>query len=268
MISNLAYINPAACIGSNVKIDPFAVIEAEVTIGDNTHIMSHSIVLEGSVIGKNCKIFPGAVIGAIPQDLKFVGEKTIVQIGDHTTIRECVTVNRGTKEKWKTVIGDHCLLMAYTHVAHDCLIGNYVILANSVQLAGHVEIGDHAILGGLAAAIQFARIGSHTYIAGHTEIRKDVPPFIKAGRNPLSYVGVNSVGLQRRGFTLQKVNEILDIYRHLYKKGMNTTQAVDFIEAELPSSSERNDIISFIRSSEKGIIKHYTKDVLNDVNED
>ena len=268
MISNLAYINPAACIGSNVKIDPFAVIEAEVTIGDNTHIMSHSIVLEGSVIGKNCRIFPGAVIGAIPQDLKFVGEKTIVQIGDHTTIRECVTVNRGTKEKWKTVIGDHCLLMAYTHVAHDCVIGNYVILANSVQLAGHVEIGDHAILGGLAAAIQFARIGAHTYIAGHTEIRKDIPPFIKAGRNPLSYVGVNSVGLQRRGFTLQKVNEILDIYRHLYNKGMNTTQAIDFIEAKLPASSERNDIIKFIRSSEKGIIKHYTKDDLNDVNED
>lgn len=268
MISNLAYINPAANIGSNVKIDPFAVIEAEVSIGDDTHVMSHAIILEGSVIGRHCKIFPGAVIGAIPQDLKFVGEKTIVEIGDHTTIRECVTINRGTKEKWKTVIGDHCLLMAYTHVAHDCLIGNYVILANSVQLAGHVEIGDYAILGGLAAAIQFARIGSHTYIAGHTEIRKDIPPFIKAGRNPLTYVGVNSVGLQRRGFTLQKVNEILDIYRHLYNKGMNTTQAVDFIEAELPSSAERNNIIKFIRSSEKGIVKLYTKDVLNDVNED
>jgi UDP-N-acetylglucosamine acyltransferase len=268
MISNLAYINPAANIGSNVKIDPFAVIEAEVSIGDDTHVMSHAIILEGSVIGKHCKIFPGSVIGAIPQDLKFVGEKTIVEIGDHTTIRECVTINRGTKDKWKTVIGDHCLLMAYTHVAHDCLIGNYVILANSVQLAGHVEIGDYAILGGLAAAIQFARIGSHTYIAGHTEIRKDIPPFIKAGRNPLTYVGVNSVGLQRRGFTLQKVNEILDIYRHLYNKGMNTTQAVDFIEAELPSSAERNNIIKFIRSSEKGIVKLYTKDVLNDVNED
>ena len=264
MISNLAYINPAARIGNNVKIDPFAVIEAEVIIGDETHIMSHAIVLAGSVVGKNCKIFPGAVVGAIPQDLKFVGEETIVQIGDYTTIRECVTVNRGTKDKWKTVIGDHCLLMAYTHVAHDCIVGNHVILANSVQLAGHVEIGDHAILGGLAAAIQFARIGAHSYIAGHTEIRKDVPPFIKAGRNPLAYVGVNSVGLQRRGFTLEKVNEILDVYRHLYTKGMNTTQALDFIEAKLLPSDERNEIIKFIRSSERGIIRFYTKDVIND----
>ncbi len=264
MISNLAYINPAANIGNNVKIDPFAVIEAGVTIGDETHVMSHSIVLEGSVVGKNCKIFPGAVIGAIPQDLKYVGEETIVKIGDNTTIRECVTINRGTKDKWKTVIGDHCLLMAYTHVAHDCIIGNHVILANSVQLAGHVEIGDHAILGGLAAAIQFARIGAHTYIAGHTEIRKDVPPYIKAGRNPLSYVGVNSVGLQRRGFTLEKVNQILEIYRHLYTKGMNTTQALDFIEAELPSSMEQDEIIKFIRDSERGIIRFYTKGVVND----
>ena len=264
MISNLAYINPAARIGNNVKIDPFAVIEAGVTIGDETHIMSHAILLKGSVVGNNCRIFPGAVVGAIPQDLKFVGEETIVQIGDYTTIRECVTVNRGTKDKWKTVIGDHCLLMAYTHVAHDCIVGNHVILANSVQLAGHVEIGDYAILGGLAAAIQFARIGAHSYIAGHTEIRKDVPPFIKAGRNPLAYVGVNSVGLQRRGFTLEKVNEILDVYRHLYTKGMNTTQALDFIEAKLSSSEERNEIIKFIRSSERGIIRFYTKDVVND----
>ncbi len=260
MISNLAYINPGARIGSNVKIDPFAVIEAEVSIGDGTHIMSHAILMEGSVIGKNCKIFPGAVIGAIPQDLKYAGEKTTVQIGDYTTVRECVTINRGTKEKWKTVIGDHCLLMAYTHIAHDCLIGHYVILANSVQLAGHVEIGDYARLGGLAAAIQFARIGAHTYIAGHTEIRKDIPPFIKAGRNPLSYVGVNSVGLQRSGFTLDKVNEILDVYRYLYTRGMNTTQALDSIEAELPVTSERNDIVNFIRTSEKGIIKVYSKD--------
>ncbi len=264
MISNLAYINAEARIGNNVRIDPFAVIEAGVSIGDDTHIMSHATVMEDSVIGKNCRIFPGAVVGAIPQDLKFVGEKTIVQIGDYTTIRECVTINRGTKDKWKTVIGDHCLLMAYTHVAHDCLIGNHVILANSVQLAGHVEIGDHAILGGLAAAIQFARIGPHTYIAGHTEIRKDIPPFIKAGRNPLTYVGVNSVGLQRRGFSLEKVNEILDIYRHLYNKNMNTTQALDFIEEQLPLSSERNDILKFIRSSQKGIVKLYTKEAINE----
>lgn len=267
MISNLAYVNAAARIGNNVKIDPFAVIEAGVTIGDDTHVMSHAIIMEGTVIGKNCRIFPGAVIGAIPQDLKFVGEKTIVEIGNYTTIRECVTVNRGTKDKWKTVIGDHCLLMAYTHVAHDCIIGNYVVLANSVQLAGHVEIGDHAILGGLAAAIQFARIGPHTYIAGHTEIRKDIPPFIKAGRTPLSYVGINSVGLQRRGYSQEKINDILDIYRHLYNKGMNTTQALDYIQANFPPTIERNDIIKFIRSSEKGIIRMYAKGAVTD-NED
>lgn len=255
MISNLAYIDPAAKIGSNVKVDPFAVIEAGTSVGDGSHIMSHSIIMSGSHLGKNCKIFPGAVIGAIPQDLKFVGEETTVQIGDRTTIRESVTVNRGTKDKWVTKIGSDCLLMAYTHVAHDCSIGNHVILANGVQLAGHVEIGDYAILGGLAAAIQFARIGPHTYIAGHTEIRKDVPPFIKAGRSPLSYVGVNSVGLQRRGFSIEKVNEILDIYRLLYTKNMNTSQAVGQIEIELPFSIERDSILNFIRGSQKGIIK-------------
>ncbi len=254
MISNLAYIDPAAKIGSNVKVDPFAVIEANTSVGDGSHIMSHSIIMSGSHLGNNCKVFPGAVVGAIPQDLKFVGEETTVQIGNNTTIRESVTINRGTKDKWLTKIGSHCLLMAYTHVAHDCLIGNHVILANGVQLAGHVEIGDYAILGGLAAAIQFARIGPHTYIAGHTEIRKDVPPFIKAGRSPLSYVGVNSVGLQRRGFSLEKVNESLDIYRLLYTKNMNTSQALGHIE-ELPTSKERNSILDFIRGSQKGIIK-------------
>ena len=255
MISTLAHINPSAQIGKNVRIDPFAVIEGEVMIGDDTHIMSHAIIMEGTVIGKKCIVFPGAVVGAIPQDLKFVGEKTTVEIGDNTTIRECVTINRGTKDSWKTIIGNNCLLMAYCHVAHDCLIGDHVILANSVQLAGHVHIGDYAILGGVAAAIQFARIGAHTYIAGHTEIRKDVPPFIKAGRSPLSYVGLNSVGMQRRGYTTEKINEILEIYRNLYLKGLNTTQALEFIEKELPVSLERDEILSFIRSSKRGIVK-------------
>ena len=255
MISTLAHINPSAKIGNNVRIDPFAVIEAGVSIGDDSHIMSHAIVMEGTIIGKKSTIFPNAVIGAIPQDLKFVGEKTTVEIGDNTTIRECVTINRGTKDSWKTIIGSNCLLMAYCHVAHDCLIGDHVILANSVQLAGHVHVGDYAILGGVAAAIQFARIGHHTYIAGHTEIRKDVPPFIKAGRSPLSYVGLNSVGLQRRGYTTEKINEILEIYRNIYLKGMNTTQALDYIEKELPQSSERDDILTFIRNSKRGIVK-------------
>ena len=255
MISTLAHIDPSATLGQNVRIDPFAVIEAGVFIGDDTHIMSHAIILQNTIIGSKCQVFPGAVLGAIPQDLKFVGEATTVEIGNSTIIRECVTINRGTKDKWKTIIGNHCLLMAYCHVAHDCTVGNHVILANSVQLAGHVDIGDYAILGGVAAAIQFARIGPHTYIAGHTEIRKDVPPYIKAGRSPLSYVGLNSVGLQRRGYPASKINEILDIYRVIYLKGMNTTQALEHLDKEFPSSPEKDEIVAFVASSKRGIVK-------------
>ena len=259
MISPLAHVSPDARIGENVKIDPFAVIHDGVTIGDNSHIMSNAVIMAGTSIGKECLVFPGAVIGAIPQDLKFVGEKTTVEIGDHTTIRECVTISRGTKDKWKTVIGKHCLLMAYAHVAHDCILGDHVILANAVQLAGHVIIGDYAILGGMAGAPQFTNIGAHTYIAGHTVIRKDVPPFVKAGRNPLCYVGVNSVGLQRRGFTNETINEILEVYRHIYYKGLNISQAVDLIVKELPHTPERDAIMTFIKDSKKGIIKEFIK---------
>lgn len=255
MISPLAHIHSAAQIGNNVKIDPFAVVEAGVIIGDDTHIMSHAVIMKNTKIGKSSRIFPGAVVGAIPQDLKFDGEDTLVEIGDHTTIRECVTVNRGTKDKWKTVVGSHCLLMAYSHIAHDCIVGNNVIIANAVQLAGHVEIGDYAIIGGLAAAIQFSKIGAHCYIAGGTEVIKDVPPYIKAGRSPLSYVGVNSVGLQRRGFSSEKINSILEIYRNIYMRGLNITQATDFIEKELPETEEKKEIITFIRESKRGILK-------------
>jgi UDP-N-acetylglucosamine acyltransferase len=259
MISPLAHIDPAASIGNNVTIDPFAVIEAGVIVGDDTHIMPHVTILKGTTIGKSCNIFPGAIIGAIPQDLKFVGEETSVEIGNHTTIRECVTINRGTKDKWKTVVGNNCLLMAYTHVAHDCTIGNNVVLANGVQLAGHVEIGDYAILGGLVGAPQFTKVGAHTYIAGHIVIQKDVPPFIKAGREPLIYVGINSVGLQRRGFTSEKINEITDIYRYIYLKGMNITQAMENIKKELPESVEKTEIMNFIQGSKRGVIKGSAK---------
>jgi UDP-N-acetylglucosamine acyltransferase len=260
MISPLAHIHPAAQIGDNVKIHPFAVIEDGVTIGEGTEVMSHAIIMKNTIIGKSCNIFPGAVLGAIPQDLKFDGEETTVQIGDHTTIRECVTVNRGTKDKWKTVVGSHCLLMAYCHIAHDCILGDHVIIANSVQLAGHVEIGDYAIIGGMAAAIQFSKIGPHSYIAGGTEVIKDVPPYIKAGRTPLSYVGVNSVGLQRRGFTSEKINSILEIYRNIYMRGLNITQATEFIEKELPETEEKTEIIKFIRESKRGILKVSAKE--------
>ncbi|MEO8720727.1 MAG: acyl-ACP--UDP-N-acetylglucosamine O-acyltransferase [Ginsengibacter sp.] len=260
MISPLAHIHPDAQLGKDVTVDAFAVIENEVSIGDGTHVMSHAVIMRKVIIGKACRIFPGAVIGAIPQDLKFNGEETVVQIGDNTTIRECVTINRGTKDKWKTVVGDDCLLMAYSHIAHDCLLGNHVIIANSVQLAGHVEIGDHAIIGGMAAAIQFSKIGAHTYIAGGTEVIKDVPPYIKAGRSPLSYVGVNSVGLQRRGFTSEKINSISEIYRNIYLRGLNITQATQIIEKELPESEEKTEILQFIKDSKRGILKVSTKE--------
>ena len=264
MISTLAHINPSAHIGNTVRIDPFAVIHEDVVIGDDSHIMSTVVIMPGTTIGKACQVFPGAVIGAVPQDLKFVGEKTTVEIGDNTTIRECVTINRGTKDRWKTVIGNNCLLMAYAHVAHDCLLGNHVIIANAVQLAGHVEVGDYAIIGGLAGAPQFARIGAHTYIEGHTVIHKDIPPYIKAGRIPLSYGGVNSVGLKRRGFSADRINSILDIYRIIYNKSMNTSQALNFIEEELPATDERDVILTFIRESGRGIVKRFTKGSMED----
>lgn len=260
MISPLAYISQDAKLGNNVRVDPFAVIHEGVTIGEDTHIMSNAVIMPRTTIGKSCFIYPGAVIGAVPQDLKFVGEETVVEIGDRTTIRECVTINRGTKDRWKTVIGNDCLLMAYVHVAHDCQVGDHVILANSVQLAGHVVIGDYAIIGGLSGAAQFTHIGAHTYVGGHAVIKKDVPPFIKAGRVPLSYVGVNSVGLQRRGFSKETVNEILEVYRNIYNKGLNITQALEFIEHKVPGSAEKTQIISFIKGSERGILKQFNKE--------
>ena len=264
MISALAHIHPAATIGNNVKIDPFVVIDAGVIIGEGTHIMSHAVIMKNTIVGSCCQIFPGAVLGAIPQDLKFDGEETFVEVGNNTTIRECVTVNRGTKDKWKTKVGSNCLLMAYSHIAHDCILGDNVIIANSVQLAGHVEIGDYAIIGGMAAAIQFSKIGAHTYIAGGTEVIKDVPPYIKAGRTPLSYVGVNSIGLQRRGFTSERINSILEIYRNIYMRGLNTTQATEFIEKELPETEEKTEILKFIRESKRGILKVSAKEITDE----
>lgn len=260
MISKLAYIHPDAIIGNNVTIDAFAVIENNVTIGDDCHIMSHVVIMSNTTLGKACSVYPGAVLGAIPQDLKFDGENTFVEIGNNTTIRECVTVNRGTIDKWKTVVGNDCLLMAYSHIAHDCLIGNHVIIANSVQLAGHVEIGDYAIIGGMAAAIQFSKIGAHAYIAGGTEIIKDIPPYIKAGRKPLSYVGINSVGMQRRGFSPEKINSIQGIYRKIYMQGLNISQATELISKDTENSDEKTEILDFIRSSKKGILKLVSKE--------
>jgi UDP-N-acetylglucosamine acyltransferase len=260
MSESLVYIHPEAKIAAGVKIDPFTVIHENVEIGENTWIASNVTIFPGSRIGKNCKIFPSAVIGAVPQDLKFVGEETTAEIGDNTTIREFVTVNRGTKALGKTVIGKNNLLMAYVHIAHDCVIGNNCILANGVNLAGHIVIDDFAIVGGLTAVHQFVHIGAHVMISGGSLIGKDVPPFVKAAREPLAYVGINSVGLRRRGFSNEKIAEIQEIYRTLFVKGNNVTRALEIIEAEMKPSTERDEILHFIRNSSRGIMKGYGKE--------
>ncbi len=253
----LSYIHPDAIIADNVVIEPFVTIDKDVVIGAGTWVGSNVTILEGARIGENCKIFPGAVISAIPQDLKFAGEKTTAIIGDNTTIRECVTINRGTVAKGKTIVGSNCLLMAYVHIAHDCIVGNNVILANSTQLAGEVVIDDFAILSGMIAVHQFVHIGSHVIISGGSLVRKDVPPYTKASREPLSYTGLNSIGLRRRGFSNEKINEIQEIYRILFLKKMNNTQALEIIEAEMPATKERDEILLFIRNSSRGIMKGY-----------
>jgi UDP-N-acetylglucosamine acyltransferase len=259
MIHPHTYIHPNAKLATNVKVDPFTVIHPNVEIGEGTWIGSNVTIMEGARIGKNCRIFPGAVIAAIPQDLKFEGEDTIVEIGDNTTIREFVTINRGTKDRWKTKIGNDCLIMAYAHVAHDCIIGDHCILGNAAQLAGHVVVGNWAIISATSAVHQFVKVGQHAFISGGSLVSKDVPPYIKAARNPLSFAGVNSVGLKRRGFTIEKINHILEIYRHIYNKGMNITQSLEFVEVEITASDERDEIVTFVRESGRGIIKRYTK---------
>jgi UDP-N-acetylglucosamine acyltransferase len=264
MIHPHTYIHPNAKLATNVKVDPFSVIHHNVEIGEGTWIGSNVTIMEGAKIGKNCRIFPGAVIAAVPQDLKFEGEITTVEIGDNTTIREFVTINRGSKDKWVTKVGSNCLIMAYSHIAHDCFVGNYCIMSNNTQMAGHVTVGDHAILGGMCAIHQFVQIGQHAFVSGGSLVSKDVPPYIKAGRNPLSYAGVNSVGLKRRGFTLDRINHILDIYRIIYNKSLNTSQALNFIEEELAATDERDEIVTFIRESGRGIIKRFTKGSMDD----
>ncbi|MDQ3277513.1 MAG: acyl-ACP--UDP-N-acetylglucosamine O-acyltransferase [Bacteroidota bacterium] len=264
MISPLAFIHPNAKIGTDVIVEPFAMIHNNVEIGDGTHIMSNAVIMPFSRIGRSCRIFPGAVIGGVPQDLKFVGEETTAEIGDHTTIREYVTVNRGTKDKYKTVVGRHCLLMAYTHVAHDCILGDHVILANAVQLAGHVEVGDYAILGGMTAANQFTRIGAHTYIGGQSAIRKDVPPYVKAAREPISYMGINIVGLQRRAFPQEKIDAISHIYHLLFIGNHSMSSAIERIKDEAPDGEVKDEILQFVQTSKTGVIKRYAKNGMDE----
>ena len=255
----LAYVHPQAKIAKNVVIEPFVNIEKNVIVEEGTWIGSHVTIMEGARIGKNCRIFPGAVIAAIPQDLKFDGEETIVKIGNNTTIREFVTINRGTKANYETVVGDNCLLMAYVHVAHDCILGNNVILANAATLAGHIEIDDFAIVGGLVAVHPFVQIGKHCMISGGALVRKDVPPFTKGAREPISYVGVNSIGLRRRGYNNDQIRDVQEIYRMIYLRGLNVSQAVNIIEADVPATPERDEILTFINKSTRGIMRGYSK---------
>ena len=253
----LAYIHPAAKIAPSVAPDPFVTIEQNVEIGEGTRIGSNVTIMEGARMGKNCTIFPGAVISGIPQDLKFRGEDTLAIIGDNTTIRECVTVNRGTAAKGKTVVGSNCLIMAYSHVAHDCVIGDNVIISNATQIAGEVVVDNFAVIGGGTLIHQFCHIGPHVMIQGGALVNKDIPPYVKAAREPIAYAGVNSIGLRRRGFTSEVIRDIQEIYRYLYLSGLNNTDAVERIEAELPATKERDEIILFVRNSKRGIIRGY-----------
>ena len=253
----LAYVHPGAKIAKNVVIEPFTTIHNNVVIGEGTWIGSNVTIMEGARIGKNCNIFPGSVISAVPQDLKFQDEETIVEIGDNTTLREYVTINRGTVDKGKTVVGKNCLIMAYCHIAHDCVVGDNCIFSNNSTLAGHVTVGNHVILAGMTAVHQFCTIGQHAFITGGSLVRKDVPPFVKGAREPMSYVGINSIGLRRRGFKSEKIREIQNIYRKLYQKSFNNTQAARLIEAEMEATNERDEILQFIKNSKRGIMKGY-----------
>ena len=252
---HLNSIHPDAKIGNEVEIGPFTTVYGDVEIGDNSWIGPNVTIMDGARIGKNCRIFPGAVISGIPQDLKFQGEITTAEIGDNTTIREYVTVNRGTKSKGKTVVGDNCLVQSYVHIAHDCSIGNNCILSGYVGLGGEVIIEDWAILGGGSLVHQFVRIGCHVMVQGGCKVIKDVPPYILAGRDPVAYAGLNLVGLRRRSFTSDKIQELQEIYRTLYQKGLNNSDALRNIEASFPQSVERDHVMEFVHGSERGIIK-------------
>ena len=253
--SNLSCIHPDAKIGENVVIGPFVYIEADVEIGDGTVIDSGANILSGSRIGKNCHIHSGAVIGGDPQDLKYKGEQTYAIIGDNTTIRECATVHRGTASKGKTVIGNNCLIMAYCHVAHDCILHNNVIMSNACQIAGEVEIEDFAVIGGGTLVHQFTHIGPHIMLQGGSHVNKDIPPYAMVGREPITYIGINVVGLRRRGFTPEQLGRIQETYRYIYFSDLNNSDALQRIEQETQDSPERQIIIDFIRQSSRGIVR-------------
>ena len=257
-VMQLNDISPKAIIGNNVKIGNFSTICEDVVIGDDTVIEPNVVIYPGARIGRKCHIFPGSVISAIPQDLKFAGEYTTCEIGDENVIRECCTINRGTSASGRTVIGSHNLLMAYVHVAHDCVVGNNCVFANNATLAGHIIVGDYVILGGKTACLQFIHIGSHVITQGGALIDKDIPPFVKAARYPISYAGVNSLGLQRRGFSRESINNITDIYRFLFQKGYTISHAVEEIKERYGHTDEGKQVLSFIGNAQTGLMKGYT----------
>lgn len=253
--NRLFVVDSNAKIGNNVNIGNFTVIHDDVEIGDNCEIANNVTIFPGARIGSGVKIFPGAVIAGIPQDLKFRGEKTIARIGDGTTLRECVTVNRGTASKGETVVGDNCLIMAYCHVAHDCRVGNRVIISNATQLAGEVRIDDAAVIGGGSLIHQFCHLGRNIMLQGGALVNKDIPPFVKAAREPISYVGLNTVGLHRNGFTDEEINEISRIYRILYLSDLNVKNAINLILDTIPESQFRDEIVDFVNNSDRGVIR-------------
>jgi UDP-N-acetylglucosamine acyltransferase len=257
LLNKTFHVESNAQIADSVEIGPFSYIGNDVEIGEGTWIGPNVTIFDGARIGNNCRIFPGAVISAIPQDLKFKGEYSVAEIGNNTTIRECVTINRGTLDREATIVGDNCLIMAYVHLGHDCLVGNNVIISNAVQAAGHVEIDDYAIIGGSCAIQQFVHVGAHSYVGGGSMIRKNVPPYIKAAREPLSYAGVNSTGLERRGYKLEEINTIVDIYRMLYVRGYGMSKGLSMAKTELPPSLFKDEIIEFIENSPTGVIREF-----------
>lgn len=257
MISNMAHVAPGAKIGANVTIEPFAYVAGDVVIGDGCWIGPGAVIMDGARLGSNCKIHTAAVIAGIPQDLKFKGEYSTVEIGDNTTVREGATINRGTAARGKTVVGCDTLIMAYAHVGHDCVVGSHCVIVNAVLLAGEVEIGDWAILGGNTAVHQFTRIGQHAMIGGGSLVSKDVPPYVKAAHLPLSFVGANFIGLRRRGFSQEKVAEIQEIFRILFQSGYGYGKACEMVEEQFPASPERDEIVAFIRDSKRGILKPF-----------
>lgn len=254
-MENIFYVHPEAKIGNNVKIGNFTNIYEDVEIGDNCEIAGNVTIFPGARIGSGVKIFPGAVVAGIPQDLKFKGEKTLAIVGDGTTLRECVTVNRGTASKGKTIVGDNCLIMAYCHVAHDCVIGNKVIMSNACQLAGEVVVDDCAVIGGGSLIHQFCHLGSYIMLQGGALVNKDIPPYVKAAREPISFVGLNSIGLHRNGFSQEDIQAINEIYRILYLSDLNVTNAIKQIKETLPESIYRDEIVNFIENSNRGVIR-------------